>query len=517
MPERPATSVDSIPYGRAFKLMLGAAGLWLFAGLIALGLLLGLGPGPRWFAALGSLAALALAWSLAAGHFIDRRDERHMAALAQAAGLAERQGEALTIADIVRLLGKRLERAHHFRSAIGHLDGLVIVADAEGTIVAISAGAEKLAPGIGEGKNLDALFGPGYLAAGGAPRAGLVLVGGRRLELVRHDLPAGRQVLELRPAGYFLGDDEFDALAGAIGTGQFSFRFEQAAAQANPALDLLNGSLERMDAGLAQFRTILTGHVDRAADPDLPLGEESRDVLDMLTALLDQQDEEAAARRALEAKLEAVKSLLSQFEARAIELEAADERGRLARAAGAERLSMLERRQAELGQRGQQAATLAASLMATAQRTQVLVEQIDRMTQEIDKMSAGIEDVSFRTNLLALNAAVEAARAGEKGAGFAVVADEVRQLAQATNRSAKDIRIIADKGRNQAQAGIGEAGELQKITRSLEEHLRNLSNDETSIAAEGEAEAALTKPFPFPARATNRDGQKTVLDRQAAS
>nr|WP_269144675.1 methyl-accepting chemotaxis protein [Devosia faecipullorum] len=178
---------------------------------------------------------------------------------------------------------------------------------------------------------------------------------------------------------------------------------------------------------------------------------------------------------------------------------------------------MLERRQAELGQRGQQAATLAASLMATAQRTQVLVEQIDRMTQEIDKMSAGIEDVSFRTNLLALNAAVEAARAGEKGAGFAVVADEVRQLAQATNRSAKDIRIIADKGRNQAQAGIGEAGELQKITRSLEEHLRNLSNDETSIAAEGEAEAALTKPFPFPARATNRDGQKTVLDRQAAS
>lgn len=517
MPERPATSIDSNHYGRAFKLMLGAAGLWLFAGLIGLGLLLAVGPGPRWFAALGSLAALALAWSLAAGHFIDRRDARQMAALAQAAGIADRQGQALNIADIVRLLGKKLERAHHFRSAIGHLDGLVVMADADGSIIALSAGIEKLAPGIGEGKSLDVLFGPGYLAAGGAPRAGLVLVGGRRLELIRHDLPAGRQALELRPAGHYVGDDELDALAGAIGTGQFSFRFEAAAAHANPALDLLNESLARMDAGLTQFRTMLTGHVDGAADPDLPLGAESRDVVDMLTALLDQQDEEAAARRALEAKLEAVKSLLNQFEARASELEAADERGQMALARGAERLAMLEQRHVDLGQRGQQAAMLAASLVATAQRTQALVEEIGRMTHEIDKMSAGIEDVSFRTNLLALNAAVEAARAGEKGAGFAVVADEVRQLAQATNRSAKDIRIIADKGRGQAQAGIGEAGELQKITRSLEEHLRNLSNDKTSIAAEEEAEAGLTTPFPFPGRATNQDGQKTILARRAAS
>ena len=97
-------------------------------------------------------------------------------------------------------------------------------------------------------------------------------------------------------------------------------------------------------------------------------------------------------------------------------------------------------------------------------------------------MTAGIEDVSFRTNLLALNAAVEAARAGEKGAGFAVVADEVRQLAQITNRSAKEIRVIADKGRAQARIGLGEAGDLQKITAALKENLRNLSNATSNIA-----------------------------------
>jgi methyl-accepting chemotaxis protein len=110
------------------------------------------------------------------------------------------------------------------------------------------------------------------------------------------------------------------------------------------------------------------------------------------------------------------------------------------------------------------------------------VGEIARMAQEIDTMTAGIEDVSFRTNLLALNAAVEAARAGEKGAGFAVVADEVRQLAQVTNRSAKDIRIIADKGRAQARIGLDEAGDLQKITAALRENLRNLSNAPSTIA-----------------------------------
>jgi len=96
-------------------------------------------------------------------------------------------------------------------------------------------------------------------------------------------------------------------------------------------------------------------------------------------------------------------------------------------------------------------------------------------------MVAGIEDVSFRTNLLALNAAVEAARAGEKGAGFAVVADEVRQLAQITNRSAKDIRAVVSRGRVQSETGLAEAGALQKLVATLEGHLLNLSNEAGTV------------------------------------
>ncbi|UJW87774.1 hypothetical protein IM737_11505 [Devosia sp. SL43] len=131
---------------------------------------------------------------------------------------------------------------------------------------------------------------------------------------------------------------------------------------------------------------------------------------------------------------------------------------------------------------GRDAQTLAGAAELAARRTNVVVGEIDQMTSEIDKMVQAIEDVSFRTNLLALNAAVEAARAGEKGAGFAVVADEVRQLAQLTNRSAKDIRAVVKRGRAQSETGVAEASSLQKMIAELEAHLRNLSNETDTIA-----------------------------------
>jgi methyl-accepting chemotaxis protein len=143
---------------------------------------------------------------------------------------------------------------------------------------------------------------------------------------------------------------------------------------------------------------------------------------------------------------------------------------------------------------GRQARDLVGEADLAARRTQALVGEIDQMTQEIDQMVQAIEDVSFRTNLLALNAAVEAARAGEKGAGFAVVADEVRQLAQLTNRSARDIRGVVKRGRAQSETGVSEAQGLQKMIAGLELHLRNLSNETDTIAATlDEGDAALKR------------------------
>lgn len=516
MSDHAAFADDSRSLGRAMRLMLAAVGLWIFYGALAGGLLLAMGPGPAWFAATGSLAGLAAAGCLIGGAVADRREAARLAAVAQAAGLGDRSGEALSIASIVSRLGKRLERAHHFRAALNAMDAPLLVVDEQGTIIAASRGMERLAPAAREGETLDRLFGVGYLeGGGGAPEEALVQLQGRRLIAQRRPLPSGRYALELKPAGHFIEDDNLEFALAAFREGQTGFRFDAETIALCPGLGGFNEALNALDQGIGQLRSVMSG--EPVAITDLPLAEEAKMVIDLFAGLDQQQRDEAEARLTLETRFNSVKSLLAQFEARAAELEQSAENGRQALAAGVAKMSGLEAELAAARRRNDDAETLAAQVEQAAARTRTLVSEIARMAQEIDTMTAGIEDVSFRTNLLALNAAVEAARAGEKGAGFAVVADEVRQLAQVTNRSAKDIRVIADKGRAQARIGLDEAGELQKITAALRENLRNLSNDDANIApiAESVGSRAVS---PNPARpVVEKLGQETDFVQRAAS
>ncbi|SMQ86232.1 methyl-accepting chemotaxis protein [Devosia lucknowensis] len=496
--------------------MLAAAGIWCFWGGAAGGLLLAMGPGPGWLAAAGSMAGLAIACCAISGAIADRRDAHRLAAVAQAAGLSDRPGEALSIASIVSRLGNRLERAHHFRAAIGAMDAPLLVIDEHGVILAASKGMEHLAPQAREGETLDGLFGPGYLQrGGGAPEEALVLLKGKRLVAHRRPLPSGRYALELQPAGHFIEDDNLESALGALRLGQTGFRFDADSVAGRPALAGFNEAFETLDDGLAQLRAVMAG--EPIADTALPLADEAQLVIDLFAGLDEQQRDEAQARLALETRLGSVKTLLAQFEARAQELEQAAETGRQALAAGVSKMAGLEAELAVARRRSDEAEGLAGQVEQAAGRTRALVSEIARMAQEIDTMTAGIEDVSFRTNLLALNAAVEAARAGEKGAGFAVVADEVRQLAQITNRSAKDIRVIADKGRAQARIGLDEAGDLQKITASLRENLRNLSNGSASITLIAEAGSSKTVNQGAARPVVEQFGQETGIGQRAAS
>ena len=76
---------------------------------------------------------------------------------------------------------------------------------------------------------------------------------------------------------------------------------------------------------------------------------------------------------------------------------------------------------------------------ASVQNTIHMIHSLRSRSHDIQEMIEGIAAISKQTNLLSLNASIEAARAGEFGKGFSVVAEEVKKLAQASEKTTKEI------------------------------------------------------------------------------
>jgi len=445
--------------------------------------------------ALGVCALLGI-FAFGAGLLLGRSaDGRQAGTLAEMADVLDirLRGQPPSLDDLIDHAAARLERAGQIKAGFSEMDHIAFLTSAEGQILVSSKGLRQHAPGAVEGARVD-----GLLAVPVSPEGrGMVMVSGKKFELQQHKAGSGQLLVELTLAGHLVSEDDLDAFTSALAGGETGFRFDAKATKASPALGMLNGSLAALDASVKAIDRLVEGEDlsgDRSLTANSGLSPQVRGVKAVFDVLVDAREEEAQMRQALELKINAIGRLIESYQGQAERVRslALDTRNEASRAgqifaggkAHSNKALDIER----------QASAMAEQAGAAALRSSGVAGSVDAMTAQIDKMVMAIEDVSFRTNLLALNAAVEAARAGEKGAGFAVVADEVRTLAQSTNKSAKEIRSLVSKGREQSGLGVSEADGLQKIIANLSQHLHNLRNETASIAgALDEGSGALTR------------------------
>lgn len=85
------------------------------------------------------------------------------------------------------------------------------------------------------------------------------------------------------------------------------------------------------------------------------------------------------------------------------------------------------------------------SMQGTSADNLQITDSLKKDTEEIQKITRTVHDISYHTNILAVNTALQAVRSTDNSGGFSVVAKEMRKLAKDVDQSSDGIRDTLQK------------------------------------------------------------------------